>query len=757
MKSGIAVRSWVWVAALSVAYAGIAAGGCRQPDAETISVRQSATEIAVLVTVVGTDAVPIPGVTVFAETASGSRTWSGTDGEGRAELLVDHGQYRFGAIWDATTYYNGPVTACETPACTSVTITVPKRTVLVTVVDQQGAAVPSAGVVAEKADGSHPVWAEAGPDGKARLLVDDAGYSFYAEEQGTRFYSGASGHCVVPGCAAATITVLSPVLVTVVNTAGVPQPGVTVVAVNPEGAWSGAAATDATGVARVGLSSGQYRFLVKLDHAFFYSGAPAHCVRPGCNAAQITITEPVILTVVNADGTPRVGQEVSSSTSDNGESQIDFTDAAGRVTLHLVAGHWTFKARCPSWDLYVSPACAVPGCTASQIIMLCDGPGCAGQPNGTACSDGNACTQADACVDGACVGTPSCSSVAVTHTFGGGSAPMAVKASGTLAADRTEAVPGDPATFTVSITNTGMQVDVAPSNPGLTVKNTSDQPFTVRGFRHTLEYFSIAQQAWVPFASYARDNTGAVLPAAPLLANNLQVTVSFDAQPGVTRLPNEPIFGAVIQPQATAKWNPITRMMLTPEVENIIFDPTKTSGLRSVFRFDTSHVPNSPPEAVAVSSADATFATVDGRIHNAAMSVRYGDGPNGSLQPSTTEPLAPGATRTFTGVFPAPPILPKGVSEPDAAYRARLFGAANTGYHTIRAIPSGTTPRGSVQMTINTTAFAARIPIVAVTKTGPTQAQAGFMTAFGATLRNEGTSIAGPFLLDDAVDGSPVA
>jgi RHS repeat-associated protein len=836
-----------------IVWAGSA--GCGKPSdagrpldpsgAAALGAVRSAIVTGVQVTVADSDGTPRAGQTViWRATTSEQGGFVATDGAGQAVLSVDDGSYKFGVVVDGTWFWSGADGHCTVPACTSAAITVQKP-VLVTVLDAADRPFAGKEVVPEDADGA-PVDGggltdEAGqlgvrlPEGSYRFVVPGGAGVFWA--------SGPAGHCAVPGCIAATIHVYE-VQVTVVDGAGNPAGGRQVASQDPDGDLIAVETTDAAGQAILPVEPGAYRFVTPGDGTYFTSGAPGHCVVPGCTSATIHLSaacngapdgtacddgdactrtdtcqggtcvgaNPVVCAGADAchdagtcdhatgactsaaakpngaacdDGNPCTQTDTCQAGVCNGENPIvcvaqDACHDAGACDPSTGACSNPAKAdgaACSDGDACTrTDTCRAGRCVGGNPVTClaqddCHAPGvcdhasglCASvpKPDGTACDDGDSCTAGDACQAGRCAaGAGACSLLAideVLNTFN----RVTIQIDASVAADRTQAVPGDVVGFTGRVSNNGMLLELGEVT--LTAHNVGPSTFTIQGYKQTLEYYALGQQAWVPFASFARDNTGAAIPSAPYLAiSPFALHVNGDAGV-VTHAAGDPVFGTAIAPGATARWttDPFV-VTLTPAVENVVFDPAQSGGLRAVFHVDSSAIAGAPAEITGAVSATAALAGYDGKLYSPSMKVEFLNfNPSAALlAPASGDPLAPGASLSFTGTLPAATLAPRGAAETEAAYRSRLFGADASNYG-VRATATGGVSRGGAPSLAVGTGIDLQLPILAVTKTGPTQGQAGFTNSFGVTLQNQGSAAAGPFFIQDGVQTgsgvSPVA
>jgi hypothetical protein len=384
------------------------------------------------------------------------------------------------------------------------------------------------------------------------------------------------------------------------------------------------------------------------------------------------------------------------------------------------------------------------GGTCDPSSGVCSNPA---KADGASCDDGNSCTAGDMCLAGACLpGTASCDSIAIVEKVNGGSAIPQL--ANTIAADRTLAVPGDAVVFTSNVTNIGTTLDVAGE---IDVTNKGSSTFTVAGYQQTVEYLSVDTHGWVPVAKIAVDATGAVVPDPSMFAFSWAF-VSPISEPGVTYSAN-PIVGTTISAGAMAAWGFRFFPVLPGDVVSTIFDPSKASAVRVAVRFDTTSGPVPAPGAADLA---AMVAGVTGRIENPAVTVSYSGGASGALTPVAPGPIAPGASVAFTGVVPATLIDPKGATETDAAYINRIwfdtffayFATALASGHAVGTDP----PSQSAGLFIGT-----GIPVITISSGAPTLGNGGLTSSYDVSLSNSmGNAAAGPFAIDDAVDGVSV-
>ena len=399
-----------------------------------------------------------------------------------------------------------------------------------------------------------------------------------------------------------------------------------------------------------------------------------------------------------------------------------------------------------------SDQCHGPG-LCDSATGLCSNPTV---PDGTGCSDGNDCTTGDVCQGGSCVGGPSnCASLVITETPGGTSAVAQLGA--TLAADAAAAVPGDPVTFTAQVTNTGTQLGLGFAQ--FNVKNTGSAPFVVKGYQQTLEYFSISQAKWIPFAKMAFDADGNPVPITDPTLISLQFGF---VQPffgdNVTYGPGSGVAGTSIAPGGDGNWLFTLPTIVPADVIKIIFDPAESSDIRAAISFD---VPAGPPSPPGVADLENAFPGVTGDVNDVAAQLHFPApdtlDPTGTPMVSTeTGALAPGASRAFTVQLPAPAMAPRDPSDTDSHYLAVLAADQLNGYSTY-VVATAHAPTIDPPGANGPLHLGLQLPIVTPTKSGPATSNAGLTQGYTVSLANSGAAAAGPFSIVDSVDGAPVA
>ena len=331
------------------------------------------------------------------------------------------------------------------------------------------------------------------------------------------------------------------------------------------------------------------------------------------------------------------------------------------------------------------------------------------------------------CPIGACTSIASGETLTVPNGTGGNQPHLSM----TLSTDVAQAMAGDTIHMTAVLTNTGLRVG------GFTwletVTNTGFTPFVVQGFRQTFEYFSAAQNAWIPFVGHAEDASGNVIsdPSIPELSPWFAFPNTPDA-PGVS-YSNSDLQGTTINPGATAQWFISGGVAeLPPDVEQAIENGDVSGGVRSVFQFDVSSGPAPDPTVVDVTANFAVPSAVDNLVVQGFLS-----GPIFQLTSNETGALLPGLSRTFTGTAVAPMLAPPDPSASDQTYYYNLVGAMNGGYG-LSVFGSGTAGNTQPEADVQNFNIGRLIPILQSAKYGPPQATAGLTAPYKLVLQNVG-------------------
>jgi len=237
-------------------------------------------------------------------------------------------------------------------------------------------------------------------------VPENSTYRFRAYYSGQYYWSGLVNHCG-PGCTEATVQVgviiidptptaeiskmnafslfpqtiiagdrsvsvqASSLTVTVNDTSGLPQAGVSVYAFDGNTYANHSAVTDANGLAAFDLPDGSYRFRADLNGTQFWSGAENHCTTPDCTSAALTLSKPVTVTVTGSDDLPAENLPVYAFSGGSYSGYTGVTDENGRVTLTLPPGSYRFRTDYEGvqhWSAETD-ACTLPDCETVALKL----------------------------------------------------------------------------------------------------------------------------------------------------------------------------------------------------------------------------------------------------------------------------------------------------------------------------------------------------------------------------------------------------
>jgi RHS repeat-associated protein len=341
---------------------------CDVPGCSSVSVTVTN---GILVTVRDTDGMTKAGVKVYAFNGSTYTGYNGTTNvDGEVTLTLPQGSYRFRADYNGTKFWSGDSNHCDVPSCSSASVTVTNG-ILVTVNDTSGVAKVGLKVYAFNGSTYTGYNGTTNADGQVSLTLPQGSYRFRADYNGTKFWSGDSNHCNVPGCSSASVTVTNGVLVTVQDTDGAAKAGLKVYAFNGSTYTGYNGTTNIDGQVTFTLPQGSYRFRSDLNGTQFWSGASNHCDVPGCGSANVTVTNPVTVTVQDTDGAAKSGLKVYAFNGSTYTGYNGTTDANGQVTLTLQQGNYRFRADLNGTQFWsgASNHCDVPGCGSANVTV----------------------------------------------------------------------------------------------------------------------------------------------------------------------------------------------------------------------------------------------------------------------------------------------------------------------------------------------------------------------------------------------------
>ena len=318
-----------------------------------------------------TDGTPQSGIAVYAFNGTTYMNFSKTTDEyGQAVFTLPDGDYRFRADAGGTQYWSSEENDCTLPGCTATTVTTSKP-VMVSVVDSFGT--PQVGLSVYAFDGTtYSGYSKVTDEnGAASFYLPVGDYRFRADSGGTQYWSSEENACTIPGCESVIISVTLPVTVTVVDTDGTAQEGLSVYAFDGETYSNYSKVTDENGVAVFNLPVGEYRFRADLNGTQFWSAEENSCALPGCDADSVTVTKPVTVTVAGEEGNPYVELNVYAFDGETYTGYSAVTDSGGSVIFTLPEGSYHFRADLDGVQFWSNNenSCTIPGCEEDSVIL----------------------------------------------------------------------------------------------------------------------------------------------------------------------------------------------------------------------------------------------------------------------------------------------------------------------------------------------------------------------------------------------------
>ncbi|HRJ57435.1 MAG TPA: carboxypeptidase regulatory-like domain-containing protein [Anaerolineales bacterium] len=328
-----------------------------------------------LVYVTDTSGTPQSNVPVYAFMDNQYTGYHGiTDDEGVLFLRLPEGSYDLRADFIGNQFWSEYT--CDVPYCWGVSIVV-NQPLTVTVLDNIG--MPHEGIEVYAFDGTNYTGKHGTTDenGQVQLTLLDGDYRFRADFDptggtgGTHFWSGVENHCTVPDCTGAEITVMLPLLVTVLDSEGTPQEGISVYAFDGSAYTGFNGTTDVNGRVTFTLPQGNYRFRADLNGTQFWSDTQNHCTVPDCSGAQITVTNSITVTVVDTENNPKAGVNVYTFNGATYTGYHGTTNSNGQVNLILPQGSYRFRADFNGTQFWSggSNHCDVPGCGTASVTV----------------------------------------------------------------------------------------------------------------------------------------------------------------------------------------------------------------------------------------------------------------------------------------------------------------------------------------------------------------------------------------------------
>jgi len=314
---------------------------------------------------------PHASIPVYAFNGTTYTGYNGTtDANGMVKLTLPLGAYRFRADSNGTQFWSSGTNNCTLPGCLNglITITLP---ILISVQDTGGS--PKSGLPVYAFNGTTYTGYNGTTDvnGHVSLTLPLGAYRFRADLNGTQFWSGTANNCTVPTCTDASIAVTQPVTVHVTDTSGAPKPNLPVYAFDGTTYTGYNSTTDANGQVTLTLPLGSYHFRADLSGTQFWSSDANNCTVPGCTSATVTVTNGMLVTVLDTSSTPKPGLNVYAF---NGSTYTGFsakTNSSGQAAFILLQGSYRFRADLNGTQFWSSSTnnCTVPGCGSATVTV----------------------------------------------------------------------------------------------------------------------------------------------------------------------------------------------------------------------------------------------------------------------------------------------------------------------------------------------------------------------------------------------------
>jgi CSLREA domain-containing protein len=325
----------------------------------------------VLVSVVDSDNIPQAGLSVYAFNGT---TYTGynkvSDANGQAVFTLPQGSYRFRVDKNGTQFWSDTTNHCTIPGCSmvNVTVTVP---VTVSVADTDGVAQAGLSVYAFNGTTYTGYNKVSDANGQAVFTLPQGSYRFRVDKNGTQFWSDTANHCTIPGCSMVNVTVTVPVTVSVADTDGVAQAGLSVYAFNGTTYTGYNKVSDANGQAVFTLPQGGYRFRVDKNGTQFWSDTTNHCTIPGCTTVNVAVTVPVTVSVADTDGVAQAGLSVYAFNGTTYTGYNKVSDVNGQAVFTLPQGRYRFRVDKNGTQFWSDTAnhCTIPGCTTANVAV----------------------------------------------------------------------------------------------------------------------------------------------------------------------------------------------------------------------------------------------------------------------------------------------------------------------------------------------------------------------------------------------------
>lgn len=167
------------------------------------------------------------------------------------------------------------------------------------------------------------------------------------------------------------------VVVTVKDVNNAPQVGLSVYVFSGDTYTGQGGTTGANGEVSFTLAPGSYNFRADKDGTHFFSGGSSGvntCLVASCTADNVTVTNPMVVTVIDSNNVPQAGVSVYAFSGATYTGKSGVTDASGRVSFTLAPGNYHFRADSSGTQFFSGGSgdvdtCAIPGCTADTVTV----------------------------------------------------------------------------------------------------------------------------------------------------------------------------------------------------------------------------------------------------------------------------------------------------------------------------------------------------------------------------------------------------
>jgi len=325
----------------------------------------------------------------------------------------------------------------------------------------------------------------------------------------------------------------------------------------------------------------------------------------------------------------------------------------------------------------------------------------------------------------------------------------------TFAVDPTSAIPGDTLTYSGTVTNTGATLTLTGD---FIASASGTSSATVTSYWDAVAT-SLDSTTWTALAGKAAASGNTAAVAAPI-TSGMTLTSTPVAANGVTYpATGDPLLGTTMASGSSALWHYTASVPLTPSQVATLLDPTKVKAIRNSFHLEVAPTnPNTTqPSVVNVDFSDIFFAASPapwGAVTNITVTVQPPTGAAVTINSGTVAglaSLAPGGSATYSTTYKVPVPAVKGTGESDAAYQARLTAVEGSKL-SASASASGGSSGGAVSAVAPAVSTTEHLPIISITKFGPTTpVAAGTSASYPLTLKNTGGATASGFALTDSV------